>query len=103
MSIVLTPGSVPISTLERIYRSNEPVKLDPSCFPALDASAGRIREIAGGDAPIYGVNTGFGKLASVRISREDVATLQRNLILSHCCGSERLSITSSSASSWRSS
>jgi len=86
MSIVLTPGSVPISTLERIYRSNEPVKLDPSCFPALDASAGRIREIAGGDAPIYGVNTGFGKLASVRISREDVATLQRNLILSHCCG-----------------
>jgi histidine ammonia-lyase len=86
MSIVLTPGSVTISTLERIYRSNEPVKLDPSCFPALDASAGRIREIAGGDAPIYGVNTGFGKLASVRISREDVATLQRNLILSHCCG-----------------
>ncbi|MBL6430845.1 MAG: aromatic amino acid lyase [Alphaproteobacteria bacterium] len=36
--------------------------------------------------PVYGVNTGFGKLASVRIAPGDVATLQRNLILSHCCG-----------------
>ncbi|MBL8562025.1 MAG: histidine ammonia-lyase, partial [Gemmobacter sp.] len=35
---------------------------------------------------VYGVNTGFGKLASIRIDRSDVATLQRNLILSHCCG-----------------
>ena len=33
-----------------------------------------------------GVNTGFGKLASVKIAPQDTATLQRNLILSHCCG-----------------
>ncbi|WEK17395.1 MAG: aromatic amino acid lyase [Candidatus Ochrobactrum gambitense] len=36
--------------------------------------------------PVYGINTGFGKLASIRIAPNDVATLQRNLILSHCCG-----------------
>jgi histidine ammonia-lyase len=41
---------------------------------------------ARGDTPVYGVNTGFGKLASVKIAPEDTATLQRNLILSHCCG-----------------
>ncbi|NBB82375.1 MAG: histidine ammonia-lyase, partial [Alphaproteobacteria bacterium] len=35
---------------------------------------------------VYGVNTGFGKLASVRIAARDTARLQRNLILSHCCG-----------------
>ena len=41
--------------------------------------------VAKGD-PVYGINTGFGKLASVRIAADDVETLQRNLILSHCCG-----------------
>jgi histidine ammonia-lyase len=45
-----------------------------------------VAEIAAGDAPVYGVNTGFGKLASIRIDAGDVATLQRNLILSHCSG-----------------
>ena len=38
------------------------------------------------DDPVYGVNTGFGKLSSVRIAARDTATLQRNLILSHCAG-----------------
>ena len=41
---------------------------------------------AQGDTPVYGINTGFGKLASVRIAPDDTETLQRNLILSHCCG-----------------
>ena len=45
-----------------------------------------VAEAAAGDKAIYGVNTGFGKLASVKIAPEDVETLQRNLILSHCCG-----------------
>ncbi|NEL27704.1 MAG: aromatic amino acid lyase, partial [Xanthomonas perforans] len=36
--------------------------------------------------PVYGVNTGFGKLASVRIEREDLQTLQRNIVLSHAAG-----------------
>jgi histidine ammonia-lyase len=35
---------------------------------------------------VYGVNTGFGKLASIHIAAADTETLQRNLILSHCCG-----------------
>jgi histidine ammonia-lyase len=41
---------------------------------------------AEGNTAVYGVNTGFGKLASTRISREDLATLQRNLIRSHSVG-----------------
>ncbi len=36
--------------------------------------------------PVYGVNTGFGKLASVRIDAADLETLQRNIVLSHCAG-----------------
>ena len=86
MTLVITPGAVSIHTLERIWRERLPVRLDASCHEGIEASARRIAEIAGADAAVYGVNTGFGKLASVRIPPDDVATLQRNLILSHCCG-----------------
>jgi histidine ammonia-lyase len=86
MSIILKPGSVPLATLEDIYRNGTIARLDPSFHAGIAKSAARIAEIAAGDAPVYGINTGFGKLASIRIAPEDVATLQRNLILSHCCG-----------------
>ncbi|HID67290.1 MAG TPA: histidine ammonia-lyase, partial [Roseibacterium sp.] len=48
--------------------------------------AAMVAKAAAGEDAVYGVNTGFGKLASVKIAAKDVATLQRNLILSHCCG-----------------
>jgi hypothetical protein len=63
-----------------------PVRLEASARAGVEASAAIIAAAARGDIPIYGVNTGFGKLASVRIAPEDTETLQRNLILSHCCG-----------------
>ena len=86
MAIVLQPGSVSLAELETIYRGEGAVTVDPSFLPGIDRAAARIAEIAAGDAAVYGINTGFGKLASVRIAPADVATLQRNLILSHCCG-----------------
>ncbi|MEM8854944.1 MAG: histidine ammonia-lyase, partial [Pseudomonadota bacterium] len=52
----------------------------------VDAGAARIEAAAKGDAPVYGVNTGFGKLANTRIGASDTETLQRNLILSHAAG-----------------
>lgn len=36
--------------------------------------------------PIYGVTTGFGSLCNVNISKEDLSTLQKNLVMSHACG-----------------
>ncbi len=72
--------------LEQIYRGNLAARIDPSFHKGVEKAAARIAEIAAGDTPVYGINTGFGKLASIRIAPEDVATLQRNLILSHCCG-----------------
>jgi histidine ammonia-lyase len=86
MTITLHPGSVPLATLERLYRSGEPARLDLSCHAGVEAASARIAEIADGRVAVYGVNTGFGKLASVSIAAADVAILQRNLILSHCCG-----------------
>jgi histidine ammonia-lyase len=86
MTLVLVPGAVRLGDLARIYHDGATATLDPSVRPAIAAAAARIAEIAGGEAPVYGVNTGFGKLASIKIARADTATLQRNLILSHCCG-----------------
>ncbi len=86
MIIELHPGQVSLQTLEQVYREQVSPQLAPSCDPKIEAAAARIGEIARAEAPVYGVNTGFGKLASVRIAARDVATLQRNLILSHSCG-----------------
>ena len=86
MTIILHPGSVPLETLESIYWTGEVARLDPAADAGIVRAAARIAEIAAGNAPVYGINTGFGKLASIRIDAADIATLQRNLILSHCCG-----------------
>ncbi len=86
MAMILHPGSVSLAALQAILEGNEAIRIDPSFHPAISKAAARIAEIAAGDAPVYGINTGFGKLASIRINAADVATLQRNLILSHCCG-----------------
>ncbi|GHC50683.1 histidine ammonia-lyase [Neogemmobacter tilapiae] len=84
--MILTPGKVTLSDLATIYREGLAVTLDPSCRAGVLAAAAVIARAAGADAPAYGVNTGFGKLASLRIAPADTETLQRNLILSHCCG-----------------
>ena len=52
----------------------------------VEAGARAIDRVVAAGAPVYGVNTGFGKLASVRIDADDLTTLQRNIVLSHCAG-----------------
>lgn len=84
--LVLTPGQTTLAQLALVYRREMAVTLNRSARAGVEAAAAAIARAAAGDVPIYGVNTGFGKLASLRIAPGDTATLQRNLILSHCCG-----------------
>ena len=86
MTVVLRPGSVSLEELETIYWDGLPARLDGAFDARIAKGAALIAEIAAGNEPVYGINTGFGKLASIRIDNADVAVLQRNLILSHCCG-----------------
>ncbi len=79
-------GQVPLSALQDIWQNHHSASLDDSCRKNVDAAAELVQRAAQGDAAVYGVNTGFGKLASVKIDSADTETLQRNLILSHCCG-----------------
>jgi len=84
-AMLLRPGATPLEDWRAIYRGAE-VALDPSCWPAVEASAATVARIVARGAPVYGINTGFGKLASVRIAAQDLATLQRNIVLSHAAG-----------------
>ncbi len=83
---VLDPGQVTLDALEAIYWADSGAYVDRSCQAGVEAAASLIASVSGSDAAIYGVNTGFGKLATIKIKSEDTAALQRNLILSHCCG-----------------
>lgn len=83
---LLLPGQTTLAQLERIYRHEAPARLAPSARAGVDRAAAMIAAAAAGDTAVYGVNTGFGKLASLKIAPQDTATLQKNLILSHCCG-----------------
>jgi len=85
-AITLEPGATTLSQLSDIYRQQCAVNLSDSAKPAVTAAAQVISQVVTDGAPVYGVNTGFGKLASVQIAATDTETLQRNLVLSHCCG-----------------
>lgn len=82
----LRPGALTLDELLAIHRSGERLELDAAAWPAVQRSAAVVQAAAAGDAAVYGVNTGFGKLASTRIGAADLATLQCNLIRSHSVG-----------------
>jgi histidine ammonia-lyase len=84
--LTLTPGAVTLHNLAEIYWKEASVRLDPACHADIERAHAAIIKASEGSAAIYGVNTGFGKLASVKIAAHDTVKLQRNLILSHCCG-----------------
>ena len=85
MTITIHAGAVSLADWRQIYRGETPV-LDPSCHPKIIAGAESVARILARNEPVYGINTGFGKLASVKISDDDLLTLQRNIVLSHAAG-----------------
>ncbi len=80
----LIPGHLTLAQLADIATGRTRLELDD--WAAVDASAALVAAAAAGDAPVYGVNTGFGKLASTRIAKDQLAQLQLNLIRSHAVG-----------------
>src|SRR3954462_12400648 len=83
--MIVMPGRVGVDDLAQVL-AGETLALDPSCWLRVDAAAAIVAKAARGIEACYGINTGFGKLASKRIPPDQTAALQRNLILSHCCG-----------------
>src|SRR5690554_4949719 len=70
----------------RNIRQGNPVVLDATQLEKVARARELVVELVSKGQPIYGINTGFGLLANTSISDDNVAELQRNLILSHSCG-----------------
>src|SRR5690606_5781490 len=85
-SILLDGNSLTLEQLERIAAGGAEVALAPAARDRLREARALVDRLAAGEAAVYGINTGFGNLAEVRIAREDLGLLQRNLILSHAAG-----------------
>jgi histidine ammonia-lyase len=86
MSVVLSGNELTFSQLYDVALRAETVSLAPAAIERMNASRAVVERLLASGATAYGINTGFGKLASVRISPEQVRQLQVNLVRSHACG-----------------
>ena len=78
--------SISLSQIAAVAHDREAVKISALAQPRILASRKVVEEIIAGDAVVYGVTTGFGKLSDVRIPRDALNELQLNLVRSHACG-----------------
>ncbi|TAK53361.1 MAG: histidine ammonia-lyase [Gammaproteobacteria bacterium] len=85
-TLTLHPGRLTLVELQAVHAGGVRLVIDDAAAAAVDASAAVIARAAAGSAAIYGVNTGFGQLASTRIGAADLEALQCNLIRSHAVG-----------------
>ncbi|MCZ8391436.1 histidine ammonia-lyase [Achromobacter xylosoxidans] len=86
MDLHLNPGHLTLAQLRQVYQHPGRVTLDPDAYGPIDASVACVERIVAEGRTAYGINTGFGLLASTRIAREDLEALQSSLVLSHAAG-----------------
>jgi histidine ammonia-lyase len=84
--IVLDGENLTLSSLYRIVFDGVEAEISPHARARMDASRAVIDGLIASGTAVYGVNTGFGKMASVRISHHEIRRLQLNLVRSHACG-----------------
>jgi len=82
----LNGEQISLVQLAAVASGGEAVHISDRARPRILASRKLIEQIIERDAVVYGVNTGFGKLAEVRIQRHELRQLQLNLVRSHACG-----------------
>ena len=84
--VVIVPGQLDAAQLEQAAAGGARWSIAGSARAGIDASVNAVRELVAQHAAVYGINTGFGKLAQTRIADADLAQLQTNLVLSHSAG-----------------
>ncbi len=82
MSLHLKPGQLTLADLRQAYLAPVRLSLDPSADAPVAASVACVENIIAEGRTAYGINTGFGLLASTRISPADLEKLQRSIVLS---------------------
>ena len=82
----LSPGRLALADLHAFSLSHEPLELEAAARESLVHGAAAVQRIVAEGKPVYGINTGFGKLAQTHIPADQLELLQRNLVLSHSVG-----------------
>src|SRR5438046_10750313 len=82
----LNGSPLSLEEIAAVAHGHEPVQIAASARPRILASRMVVDDIVTREAVVYGVNTGFGKLADVRIPSDEIGALQLNLVRSHACG-----------------
>jgi histidine ammonia-lyase len=89
-ALEFSAGTLSLEQLHQVYRQPLPLVIDTACRDDIASSAAAVRDILAQDRAVYGINTGFGLLASERIADDKLRELQRRLVLSHACGTGEL-------------
>ena len=82
----LKPGELRLSDLRNIFHNSTTIQLQEGYWDAVEKSRQRVIDTIESGVTVYGINTGFGRLAQTSIDRDQLGTLQRNLVLSHATG-----------------
>lgn len=85
-AVVIDGESLTPEDVEAVAREGEPVAVPEAARESVRESRARIEDILETDEPVYGVNTGFGELVQKRIPRDQIETIQQNLVRSHAAG-----------------
>ena len=85
-SVALDGGPLSLEATEAVARRGAVVRLGPEARARLEGARELVDRLGGGEAPVYGITTGVGKLKDVVIPPAERAVLQRNLVLSHAGG-----------------
>lgn len=83
---IIEPGQLTLHDLKRILSNQLPCMLAESSLAAINAAHQTVKQVIHENKTVYGINTGFGSLANQTISAEHLKQLQRNIVLSHACG-----------------
>lgn len=89
-TLILHPGQLTLAQLRQINNTAAKITLDESAKPAIISSAQTVQKVLDEGRVVYGINTGFGLLASTRIKADELELLQRSIVLSHAAGTGQL-------------
>lgn len=84
--LTIQPGQLSLAQLRQVYQQACRIRLDDGAAAAIERSVACVNRIVEENRTVYGINTGFGLLASTRIARDDLEKLQRSIVLSHAAG-----------------
>ena len=83
---ILQPGQLTLRSIKQLLEQKLPCSLSESALDLIETSHQTVQKVIKDKKTVYGINTGFGSLANQTISEEHLKQLQRNIVLSHACG-----------------